>query len=102
MAQKVELGRLLATPDALSALAESGQSPAEFLQRHAAQDWGELCEEDRRLNDLALVQGDRLLSSYRTKKNIVIWVLTESDRSATTILTRISHRGACAMAPELA
>jgi hypothetical protein len=86
MAQKVELGRLLATPDALAALEESGQSPAEFLQRHAAQDWGELCEDDRRLNDLALVHGDRLLSSYRTKNNVVIWIVTEWDRSATTIL----------------
>lgn len=86
MAHMIELGRVLATPDALAALADSGQSPAEFLQRHAAQDWGELCEEDRRLNDLALVEGDRLLSSYRTKKNVVIWVLSEADRSATTIL----------------
>lgn len=86
MGLKVELGRLVATPDALAALAESGQSPAEFLQRHAAQDWGEVCEEDWKLNDLALVEGDRLLSSYRTKKNVVIWVLSEADRSATTIL----------------
>ena len=86
MAQNVELGRLVATPDALEALAESGQSPEEFLQRHAAQDWGEICKEDRRLNDLALVEGDRLLSSYRTKKNVVIWIITEWDRSVTTIL----------------
>lgn len=86
MAQKVVLGRLLATPDALASLEDSGQSPAEFLQRHAAQDWGEVSEEDWKLNDLALVEGDRLLSSYRTRKNVVIWVLTEADRSATTIL----------------
>jgi len=86
MAQKVELGRLMATPDALAALADSGQSPAEFLERHAAQDWGEVCAEDWKLNDLALVESDRLLSSYRTKKNVVIWVLTEFDRSLTTIL----------------
>jgi hypothetical protein len=83
---KVELGRVLATPDALAALEESGQSPAEFLDRHAAQDWGEVCQDDWQLNDLALVQGDRLLSSYRTKKNVVIWVISDSDRSATTIL----------------
>lgn len=81
-----ELGRLVATPDALAALADSGQSPAEFLERHAAKDWGEVCKEDWELNDLALVQGDRLLSSYRTKKNVVIWIITEFDRSATTIL----------------
>ena len=86
MAQKVELGCIVATPDALAALAESGQSPAEFLDRHAAQDWGEVCPEDWKLNDLGVVQGDRLLSSYRTKKNVVIWVLTESDRSVTTIM----------------
>ena len=86
MVQKVELGRLVATPDALAALADSGQSPAAFLERHATQDWGDVCPEDWKLNDLALVEGDRLLSSYRTKKNVVIWVLSEADRSATTIL----------------
>lgn len=86
MKQKVELGRILATPDALAALQESGQSPAEFLERHAAQDWGDVCSEDWKLNDLALVQGDRLLSSYRTRKNVVIWIVTEWDHSVTTIM----------------
>ena len=81
-----ELGRLVATPDALAALAESGQSPTEFLERHAAKNWGDVCREDWELNDLALVNGDRLLSSYRMKKNVVIWVISECDRSATTIL----------------
>lgn len=86
MKQRFELGRILATPDALAALEASNQSPGEFLDRHASQDWGEVCEEDRRLNDEAVVSGERLLSSYRTRKNVVIWVLTEATRSATTIL----------------
>ena len=65
-------GQIVATPGALEALAESGQSAAEFLSRHAATDWGsDLCEEDRRLNDEALVgDGSRILSAYQTAKGV--------------------------------
>ena len=83
---KFRLGRLVATPGALEALQEAGQSPAEFLDRHISGDWGEVDAEDRRANDEALVNGERLLSAYRTAKNVRLWVITEADRSSTCFL----------------
>jgi hypothetical protein len=80
------LGRTLATPGALEALEESGESPAVFLRRHASCDWGDLDEHDRQANDEALVTGGRLLSAYRTASGEKLWIITEADRSATTIL----------------
>jgi hypothetical protein len=58
------LGRVVATPGALEALAEAGQEPVDFLDRHACGNWGVVPEEDWALNDEALRQGLRLLSSY--------------------------------------
>ena len=55
------------------------------LQRHARCDWGEVCEEDKAQNDLALERGERVLSSY-TVAGRTIWIITEWDRSVTTIL----------------
>jgi hypothetical protein len=83
---KFSLGQLTATPGALEVMRESGQTPDFFLQRHVTGDWGELCEEDRQLNDEALMDGSRILSAYRTLKGKKLWVITEADRSLTTIL----------------
>jgi hypothetical protein len=88
---KFTLGRLAATPGALEAMEVSGQTPDLFLARHQAGDWGEVNEEDRQLNNEALVHGDRLLSAYRTLKGVKLWVITEAvgddgHRAATTIL----------------
>ena len=58
----------------------------EFLRRHAQGDWGECDPFDARANEVALQQGTRLLSVYRSKQGEKIWLLTEADRSATTIL----------------
>jgi hypothetical protein len=81
------LGQLVATPGALAALEKAGQTPLEFLARHVRGDWGELTEEDRKENQLSLERGFRLLSSYRTNAgDAKLWVITEADRSATTIL----------------
>ena len=80
------LGRLVATPGALQALRESMQNAVEFLARHGSGDWGEVCEEDRQENELSLKEGFRILSAYRTKLGEKIWVITEADRSVTTIL----------------
>ena len=82
----VPLGRLVATPGALRALEEAGQSPAEFLDRHVIGDWGEVCDEDKQANNEALDQGLRILSAYRTRNGTKLWIITEADRSATTIL----------------
>lgn len=80
------LGRLVATPGALHALQESSQSPPDFVSRHASGDWGDVSAEDKALNDQALRDGGRLLSAYGTRKNQKLWVITEADRSATTLL----------------
>jgi hypothetical protein len=80
------LGRMLATPGALEELARASQTPLDLLVRHAAGDWGDLDAEDSRANDEALVDGDRLLSAYRLSTGEKLWVITEADRSATTIL----------------
>ena len=80
------LGRAVATPGALKALEQANQNPFEFLQRHQAGDWGELCEEDKRENEFSIQNGLRILSAYRTRNNTKIWVITEADRSATTLL----------------
>jgi hypothetical protein len=83
---KFSLGKLVATPGALEALADAGQSPMVFISRHIQGDWGECCEEDRRVNEDALRNGGRLLSAYRTVKGVKIWVISESDRSSTCVL----------------
>ena len=84
---KFPLGQTLATPGAIQAMAESNQSPGEFLSRHAKGDWGCVCREDAHLNDLALEDGSRILSAYTTKNKVTkLWVITEADRSATTLL----------------
>ncbi len=83
---KFSLGQLVATPGALEALQKAGQSPTDFLVRHVRGDYGEVCEDDKRLNDEALVNGSRILSVYRTLRNVRIWVITEADRSSTCIL----------------
>ena len=80
------MGQLLSTPGALTALEEAGQNALELLSRHVRGDWGTVCREDARANDQALIHGERLLSAYVLKTNVKIWIITESDRSATTIL----------------
>jgi len=81
-----ELGKIVATPGAFRALQEAGQSPALFLARHVRGDWGDVCDEDQRLNDEALKCGGRLLSAYTTLRDDRIWVITEADRSSTCLL----------------
>ncbi len=86
MPLKFPLGRTVATPGALAALAKAEQTPNEFLDRHVTGDWGEVDEEDAQENEFSLMNGLRLLSAYRTKLDERIWIITEADRSVTTIL----------------
>ncbi|MBS1842769.1 MAG: hypothetical protein JST77_18215 [Acidobacteria bacterium] len=81
-----DLGQLVATPGALAALEKTGQNAMEFLSRHIRGDWGELPKEDKDENQLSLDKGFRLLSSYRTTAGDKLWVITEADRSHTTLL----------------
>ncbi len=83
---KFPLGQLVATPGALSALAKVGQSPQEFVDRHARGDWGELSDEDRQENERSITESLRILSAYRLRDGIRIWIITEADRSSTCIL----------------
>ena len=80
------LGRTVATPAALEVIEQSGQTPLVFLHRHQHGDWGEVDEEDATENDLSVQQGFRILSAYKTRLDQRLWVLTEADRSSTTIL----------------
>ena len=79
------LGRILATPGALKALREAGEDPLRYLSRHASGEWGDLDAHDVRENGRALKNGRRILSSYTIGERHV-WVITEADRSATTLL----------------
>jgi hypothetical protein len=80
------LGQVVATPGALEAMQEAGDNPASYLSRHVTGDWGIVGVEDAKENELSVRQGFRILSAYRLSNGTKIWVITEADRSATTII----------------
>jgi len=84
MPAKFSLGRTFITPGALEKLSQV--DVAEALARHLAGDWGEVCPEDARANERALVEDARLLSVYHGSNGTKFWIITEADRSATTVL----------------
>ncbi len=86
MSEPFPLGQVVATPGALQVLQESGQSPLHFLSRHRAGDWGDVDEEDREANNQAFQDGTRLLSVYHTSQGKTVWIITEADRTSTTLL----------------
>ena len=79
------LGKVLATPGAIKLLLEVGEHPFDYLARHATGDWGDLYDHDRNENELSLEHGWRVVGSYSSRRE-VIWIITEADRSVTTIL----------------
>ncbi len=80
-------GQLVMTPGAMRAFQDAQESkPWRHLHRHWRGDWGEICEEDKKENDLSVEQGFRILSAYTLTTGVRIWVITEADRSATTFL----------------
>mgnify|MGYP000861042452 FL=1 len=81
---KFPLGRLVATSNAASKL--SPEDVAVGIGRHASGDWGEVCDEDRASNEEALVEGLRLMSVYTSTSGLTFWIITEWDRSITTVL----------------
>ena len=85
MRAPLPLGRVVATPGALEVLEEAGGHPFTYIARHAMGDWGDLCAFDRKETARSLRYGWRVLSSYGVGEGRV-WVITEADRSATTIL----------------
>ena len=80
----LKLGQIVATPNALELVSQAEITKA--LQRHVTGDWGDLDAEDKQVNDDALVEGTRILSAYRTANGTKFWIITEADRSATTVL----------------
>jgi len=80
------LGQTYITPGAEEALMIAGQTGIEFLRRHMSGDFGELTNEDMQENELSLREGFRVLSAYRTAKGEKLWIITEANRSSTTIL----------------
>src|SRR2546429_9698264 len=75
------------TPGAEDVLMIAGQTTIEFLRRHMSCDWGSgLSDDDVQENEVSLKKGFRLLSSYRTCRGDNLWIITEADRSSTTIL----------------
>ena len=92
---KFELGDLCYTPRAHAILKEKMVSPFQLIARHVTGDWGDVCDEDAQANEQALELGGRLMSVYgitvpmednETSASIRVWVITEADRSVTTIL----------------
>ncbi len=80
------LGAIVATPGALELLEQVSVRPEVILQRHVNCDWGDLSPEDIAENELSLREGFRLLSAYRLRGEEKVWVITEADRSSTTLL----------------
>jgi hypothetical protein len=82
-----KLGQVVATPAAIDLLRSLALNPLLFLGRHAFGDWGQVSDQDREANRAALKDGSRLLSSYTlNRNNDRLWIITEADRSSTTLL----------------
>ena len=79
------LGQIVATPGALDVLDRGAVNAAELLRRHQSGDWGNVPPEDAEENELSIVNNNRILSSYSVGENR-IWIITEADRSSTTLL----------------
>lgn len=81
---RFRIGRICATPNALEALTQLDILAG--LQRHQASDWGDVDRHDRQANDRALQGGSRLFSVYHSANQVKFWIITEADRSLTTLL----------------
>ena len=84
-ATRLPLGHVVATPGALDVVRAHGLDVVGLLHRHRSGDWGDLSEHDARANDHAIEGGARVLSAYETSGGR-LWIITEADRSATTVL----------------
>ena len=80
-------GQLVMTAGVNDLVQRGAFNPVPYLRRHLDGDWGDLCDDDRHQNDAALKSGeDRLFSSYRVTNDLKLWIITEWDRSVTTLL----------------
>jgi len=85
---KFKMGQLVATPGALAAAEKAGEDLFPYVRRHLRGDWGDVDVSDKKANDAALspLEPARLLSAYHLKNGTKIWIITEWDRSVTTVL----------------
>ncbi len=81
---RLRLGQIIFTRNALDSL--NHDDTLSCLARHAAGDWGDVGSADWTENDWSLEHGERILSSYKDRSGIKFWIITERDRSATTVL----------------
>jgi len=86
MTSLFSLGQVVSTPGALETLEALGVAPITLLHRHISGDWSDMDTEDQRANRRAIKEGSRVFSSYLIADDTKIWIITEADRSSTTIL----------------
>lgn len=79
-----QLGQIVATTNAINTLNKTDIQSA--LLKHSRGDWGLSCHDDKQANDVALENGDRIVSVYKDRNKKKFWIITEADRSATTVL----------------
>lgn len=84
--QKVDLGRMAMTRSVADLVASGRINPLRYIARHAVCDWGDVCADDWQANNLAMQTEGRLMSVYQVSKDLTVWVITEWDRSVTTLL----------------
>ena len=87
----LSLGTVVATPGALAALEQACESSLGYIMRHASRDWGEVPPEDWEENEFSIKQELRVLSAYTLRNGTKIWIITEADRSVTTILLQSEY-----------
>lgn len=89
MSTRLNLGYLVVTRNAADRLDRSDVDAA--LARHCRGDWGDVCRDDWKANDWSIENGERILSSYKDRNGTKFWIITERDRSATTVLLPEDH-----------
>lgn len=83
---KFPLGLIVATSDALAEFDRASEDPLAYLARHVRGDWGDLCDDDQKENELFVTEGFRILSAYTLSTGTKVWIITEADRSSTCFL----------------
>jgi len=82
-----DLGTVVATSNLQERLGDKAHRLLpKIIARHSAGDWGDVCDEDAKMNDAALTTDCRIMSVYKVKNDLEIWAITEADRSSTTLL----------------
>ena len=80
------LGDLYSTPGALAAVEEAKSTALDLVARHVTGDWSEMAKEDQQANEQAIAEGSRVFSAYHLSTGVKLWIITEADRSVTTLL----------------